>query len=602
MSHSLSEKWWQEATIYHIYPRSFRDSNGDGIGDLGGIIEKLPYLVNLGIDAIWMGPVFRSPQADNGYDVSDYRDIDPTFGTIGDMDKLIEVAGGYGVRVLLDLVLNHTSHMHPWFLESARSNENNYADYYIWRDSATDGGPPNDWQASFGGDAWSFCSARGQYYLHLFSPEQPDLNWANPQVRAELADVANFWIDRGAAGFRLDVINHISKADGLPDLQGKTPSGVYIDGPDTLRYLQEFRSSLKGNGDIVLVGETPGVTIDAARAYTDPCNSALDMVLVFDHVSIDHGPGGKWDPKEWEVPTLVHVTERLQDAFRRPRRPTLYISNHDQPRSVSRYGDDSHYRYASATAIAAYFYLQRGTPIVYQGDEIGMANYPIESPQDLADVESRNAFQELVDEFGLSAAEALARVRPVARDHGRTPMQWNAEPGAGFSCSESVQPWFPVNPDHIEWNVASQLENDETVLGFYKRLIRLQRASLFSQGDFQTLAYSEEAAAYVRRWEQQCAVVLVSFVGRCCELTLERGADPETGGTSAGEPQGGGALLTVRCSNYRRPAVSAIALPTARGRAPASVAMRPYECLVALNSVAQEQIGTKLGSPRWEVS
>lgn len=532
--------WWKEAVVYHIYPRSFYDSDGDGLGDLQGITERLTHIRDLGATAIWMGPVFRSPQVDNGYDIADYREIDPRFGNVEEMEQLIEVAHEKGIRVLLDLVFNHTSDEHRWFLQSRSEPDGEYGDYYIWRDPAEDGGPPNNWRSFFSVPAWSYVAERKQYYLHLFAPEQPDLNWEDPRVRAELAEVANFWLEKGVDGFRMDVINVISKMPGLPPMIDGERRGLYIDGPKVLPYLQEFRSRLYRNEEIVLVGETPGITQDAAKRYTNPENKALDMVLIFDHVMLDHGPGGRWDPRPLKVSKLRRVVTEWQSALASPAWPSSYLSNHDQPRVVSRYGDDREYRYQSATALATAFYLQRGTPIVYQGDEIAMANYPLRSPEEIADIETGNAYAYLVQEEGVAPAEAFRRVAGNARDHGRTPMQWNHGRHAGFTVGEG-EPWFPVNPDYTDWNVADQnrceptadpvTEAHRTVLCYFRALFRLRRETpVLRSGDFVPLSVAEEsdlfgfvrcspAGGCVGSGSDDRVIVLVNLSGSSAEWT-----------------------------------------------------------------------------------
>lgn len=481
--------WWKDAVIYHVYPRSFQDGNGDGVGDLAGITTRLPYIRDLGASAIWMGPVFSSPQVDNGYDISDYRTIDPLFGTREDMELLIERAHELDIRVLLDLVFNHTSDQHRWFIESRDNPGGPYGDWYIWRDA------PNNWQGFFSLPAWTWSPERGQYYLHLFTPEQPDLNWENPAVRKELAETANFWLDRGVDGFRLDVINVISKRTGLPSLPpGRAPNGYFIDGPSTAEWLREFRSRLRSDREIVLVGETPGVTPEAARRYTRPAvdprgaevPAALDMVLLFDHLAVDHGPEGRWDPRPLEIGALRDVVERWQRELAEPSWPSIYLSNHDQPRVVSRYGSETEFRYESATALATAFYLQRGTPIVYQGDEIAMRNYPLDRPDEIVDIESANAYRKLVEQHGLDSTVAFERVRREARDNGRTPMQWNTDAHAGFT---GATPWFPVNPDYIQWNVSTQMEQTQrSVLRYFCRLLSMRRElAVFRDGDFRMI-------------------------------------------------------------------------------------------------------------------
>lgn len=535
----MNRRWWHDTVIYHIYPRSFYDASGDGYGDLPGIIEKLPYLRDLGIGAIWMGPVFSSPQVDNGYDVSDYRTIDPLFGTNADMDRLIESADRHGIRVLLDLVFNHSSDRHPWFAASRSRPAGRYGDYYIWRDAAPDGSEPNAWRSAFGGSAWAWSEERRQYYLHLFAREQPDLNWENPAVRAELRDVANFWLDRGVAGFRMDVINFISKS-----------TDTFIDGPRFLEFIAEFRAGLRNGGEVLLVGETPGINAERAAAYTDPDARALDMALLFDHLRLDHGPGGRWDPVPWRHEDLRRNMEYEQRLLKRAW-PSIYLSNHDQPRIVSRYGNDQKYRYESATALATVFYLQRGTPILYQGDEIAMRNAPIEKATQIVDIESGNAYRELVQEKGVSPEEALRRVRHIARDNGRTPMQWSGADNAGFTPQGSTaSPWYPVNPDYPEWNVAAQ-DEPGTVRRYIRELLALRRDDvILRSGEFELLRQLEDSpvVAYRRRRTDGAVLVVANLSDHAVEYPSRNGL--------------------ILLSNYRDHPAKSTAL------------LRPWECRV----------------------
>ncbi len=522
----MERRWWHDAVIYHIYPRSFCDANGDGIGDLEGIIAKLPYLRDLGITAIWMGPIFRSPQVDNGYDVSDYRSVDPMFGTDQILDKLIERAHAHGIRVLLDLVFNHTSDRHEWFRSSvSRSAE--HEDYYIWRDPGADGGPPNDWQSWFSVPAWTWNEERGQYYLHLFAPEQPDLNWEDPRVRAELAKVTRYWVDRGVDGFRLDVINFISKAPGLPSLNGASPRGVYIDGPRVYEYLTELRAAARIDREIPLVGETPAVGVEEARAYTDPETGPLDMVLHFDHMEIGYGPHGRWDPQPWKVAAMRAVLEHQQEIFQ-PSWPSIYLSNHDQPRVVSRYGDDQRYRYESATALATAFFLLRGTPIVYQGDEIPMRNTPIDNVDQIADIETKNAYAALVA-GGVPRAEALARVAQNARDNSRTPFQWDGRHRTGgfILDDEDVSPWYPLNPDFTEWNAESSAQ---TTRAYFRRLFKLRAetsALLKGTVEFERLPESSTLLAYRRTEAGDTIHVVTNLSGETVDGSILPGETRE---------------------------------------------------------------------------
>jgi oligo-1,6-glucosidase len=523
----MGRRWWHDAVIYHIYPRSFHDADGDGIGDLEGIIEKLTYLRDLGISAIWMGPVFRSPQVDNGYDVSDYRSVDPIFGSDETIDRLIARAHSYGIRVLLDLVFNHTSDRHEWFVASA-ARRDEYDDFYIWRDPAPDGGPPNDWRSVFSVPAWTWNEERGQYYLHLFAPEQPDLNWDNARVRSELAAVARYWLDRGVDGFRLDVINFISKMPDLPSLDGASPRGVFIDGPNVERYLQEFRGAAAIDRDTLLVGETPGLSDEAARRYTDPTSGPLDMVLHFDHVELDHGPGGRWDPRPWRVAEMRAVLAHQQTLFA-DSWPSIYLSNHDQPRVVSRYGDDGEFRHESATALATAFFLLRGTPIVYQGDEIPMRNMPIDRVERIVDIETGNAYADLVA-HGVPSEDALRRVASSARDNARTPMQWNARDEVGGFVSpdagSGVTPWYPLNPDFRRWNVESRYD---TTVGCFRDLFQLRaeiRALRAGRVEMAKLDEESSLIAYRRVDDDDAIAVLVNLSGEIVEGAFPHG-DPD---------------------------------------------------------------------------
>jgi oligo-1,6-glucosidase len=492
-----SSLWWKDAVIYHVYPRSFRDSNRDGFGDLPGLVEKLDHLAWLGVDALWMGPIFRSPQVDNGYDISDYRDVDPLFGSLADLDHLISEAHRMGIRVLLDLVFNHSSTEHPWFQASRDDPDGEYGDYYHWADPAPDGGLPNNWRGFFSLPTWTWSEERGQYYMNLFAPEQADLNWANPRVRQEMADIANFWLDRGVDGFRMDVINLISKAHGYPSIpSGGHYRGYYIDGPDALGWIQQFRTRLRNPNDVLLVGEVFGTTPITLRRWTAEEHRALNMVISFEHVMVDYGPGGKWDPGVFRPSHLASVLSMQQEAFAGSSWPCPYAGNHDHPRAVSRFGDDAAFRYESAVAIATLFLLLRGTPIIYQGDEIGMRNYPFSTADEFRDVKSLNAFRALIAD-AVDPAEAFRRITAQARDHSRTPMQWSDAQSAGFT-DEGVTPWFPVNPDYQEWNVHAEralAENGESsVIGAYRRLLTLRRDhEVLRMGTCELLDFADES-------------------------------------------------------------------------------------------------------------
>jgi oligo-1,6-glucosidase len=470
--------WWKSAVVYQIYPRSFADSNGDGFGDLGGIIGRLDYLRALGVDVIWLSPIYRSPQADNGYDISDYRDIDPLFGSLAEFDALLAKVHDLGMKLVMDLVVNHTSDEHPWFVESRSSRDNPKRDWYIWRD-ARDGAEPNNWGSFFGGSAWAREQTTGQYYLHLFDRKQPDLNWENPEVRTAVHDAMGWWLDRGVDGFRMDVINFISKAEGLPDapaIPGQrfvSAMDEFVDGPHVHDYLAEMTSEVFGgrDGEFITVGEMPGVTTEQARLYTDPARRELNMVFQFEHVSVDHGPGGKFDYLGLDLVGLKKAIHRWQAALAETGWNSLYWNNHDQPRVVSRFGDDHpDYWAASAKALATVLHGMRGTPFVYQGEELGMTNYPFRNPQDHKDIEALSYYHSVLVTGGDEGA-ALAGLAKMSRDNARTPMQWDAGPNAGFTTGH---PWLPVNPNYTWLNAAAQINAAGAVFAHYQALIRLR--------------------------------------------------------------------------------------------------------------------------------
>lgn len=521
------EPWWKGAVVYQIYPRSFADGNGDGIGDLRGIIDRIDHLVRLGIDVVWLSPVYASPQDDNGYDISDYFAVHPAFGTLDDLDELIAVLHHHGIRLVMDLVVNHTSDEHAWFQESRSSLDNPKRDWYIWRDPR-DGGAPNNWGSFFSGPAWDLDPATGQYYLHLFSPKQPDLNWDNPAVRSEIYRMMNWWLDRGVDGFRMDVISFISKPEGLPDgVDAGSGWGdgmaLYGSGPRIHEYLQEMhREVFEGRPeDVLTVGEMVDVTPELARLYTDPSRRELDMVFHFHHVGLDHGPGGKFTPGQLDLVALKEVLARWQDELADVGWNSLYWNNHDQPRVVSRFGDDGRYWYESATALATVLHLLRGTPYIYQGEEIGMTNMPFESIDELRDVESLNYYREAIDDRDLSNAAAVLRaIATASRDNARTPMQWDASPGAGFSAGE---PWIGVNANHAWLNAASQYERDRSVFAWYRRLIDLRHTErVVVAGRFRLLLPDDpQVFAYTRTTPETEMLVVANLTGDPAPLPRE---------------------------------------------------------------------------------
>ena len=500
------QDWWKEAVIYQIYPKSFQDSNGDGIGDLPGITSRLDYLHKLGVDALWLCPVLASPQVDNGYDVSDYRSIDPMFGTMEDMRTLIREAKARGIGILMDLVLNHTSDQHRWFQQACQGRDNPYHDYYIWRDGAP-GALPNDMRAAFGGPAWTYVPALGQYYFHQFAPQQPDLNWANPAVRQELYAMIRFWMDQGVEGFRLDVIDQIAKE---PDRK------ITANGPRLMELLRELNRETWGGKNLVTVGEAWGADIPRARQYSAPDGSVFSMVFQFEQMCLDH-EADKWVPKAMALPELKASIARWQQGLHGCGWNSLFWDNHDLPRIVSRWGDDGACRADSAKALAVALHGLQGTPYIYQGEELGMTNapYPVE---ELRDLESINAYNEMVEQ-GMSESDALAAIHRMMRDNARTPMQWTAGPHAGFTDGD---PWMMVNPNYTEINAAAALADPDSVFYTYQKLIALRKAHrVFAEGDFTLLCPEDEQVfAYLRRGAGQEMLVAVNLSGRSAPFDL----------------------------------------------------------------------------------
>ncbi|AKT51968.1 alpha-glucosidase [Arsenicicoccus sp. oral taxon 190] len=508
----LPGDWWKDAVVYQVYPKSFQDSDGDGIGDLRGIIDRLDHLQRLGVDVIWLSPVYRSPMDDNGYDISDYEDVDPVFGTMADLTELVERAHDAGIRLVMDLVVNHTSDEHPWFVESRSSRESPKRDWYLWRDE------PNNWESFFSGSAWAFDEATGQYYLHLFSRKQPDLNWDNPEVRQAVCAMMRRWMDRGIDGFRMDVINLISKTPGLPD--GEQAEGAELGngfplvacGPRLEDYLQEMHREVFADHPraYLTVGEMPGVTIEQARDYTDPARREVDMVFQFEHVDLDGGPGGKFDVQPLTMPRVRQSLMAWQVGLAETGWNSLYWDNHDQPRAVSRFGDDDPvWRVRSAKTLATVLHLLRGTPYVYQGEELGMTNMPFAGLEDLRDIESLNYYR-AARERGVAPEVLLAGIRAKGRDNARTPVQWDGSPHAGFTTGT---PWIAVNPNHVEINAAAQVEDPESVFAHYRRLIALRHTEpVVSRGGIEPVAMEHpDLWAYTRSSDGTQLLVLASF-------------------------------------------------------------------------------------------
>lgn len=517
----MKQDWWKKAVVYQIYPRSFMDSNGDGIGDLGGITERLEYLQELGVDVIWLSPIYRSPNVDNGYDISDYQEIMEDFGTMEDFDQMIQKAHSLGLKIMMDLAVNHTSDQHFWFQESRKGAgaENPYRDYYIWRDGQADGMPPNNWGSVFGGSAWEYDEARGQYYLHLFAPEQPDLNWENPDVRREIYQMMNWWLEKGIDGFRMDVISMISKVPGLPD--GEKGEGLYgngepfyTNGPRVHEFLQEMNQKVFSLRPLITVGETPGASVEDAMAYAGKDTHELNMVFQFEHVNGDPDhPGryGKWDQKKIPLTTLKKIFSKWQTGLEKKAWNSLYLSNHDQPRSVSRFGDDRpEYRVLSAKMLAACLHMMKGTPYIYQGEELGMTNGVFQTLEDFRDVEALNAFRELTGPCKEAPETVLGYLKTIGRDNARTPMQWDSLPNAGFTTGT---PWIGVNPNYKEINARTQLEDPDSVFQYYKKLIQLRHTmDVAVHGVYELLEPEDEKLfVYLRTLEQEQLMVVCNF-------------------------------------------------------------------------------------------
>ncbi len=519
----MHRTWWKEAVIYQIYPRSFMDSNGDGIGDLQGIISRLDYLKYLGIDVIWLSPVYKSPNDDNGYDISDYQDIMDEFGTMADFDELLSAAHERGIKIVMDLVVNHTSDEHRWFVESRKSTDNEYRDYYIWREGKDAQTPPNNWGSCFGGSAWQYDETTGMYYLHLFSRKQPDLNWDNQKVRQEVFDMMTWWCDKGIDGFRMDVISMISKTPEMPDGEVQDLYGDYgpycVHGPNVHRYLQEMNEKVLSRYDIMTVGETPGVTTELAKQYAGENTHELNMVFQFEHVEGD-GRYGKWTDEKIPLTTLKKILSRWQTQLYDQAWNSLFWDNHDQPRAVSRFGDDRpQYREASAKMLATCLHMLQGTPYIYQGEELGMTNYPFAGPDDFRDIESINAYREWCSDGPLSHEVFWPCITFKSRDNARTPMQWDDSAQAGFTAGT---PWIAVNPNYKEINAKAETADPGSVFHYYRKLIALRKENpIMVYGKYEALLEdNEELFVYTRTLEQEKLLVVCSFCDHETTFTI----------------------------------------------------------------------------------
>ena len=520
---TVEKAWWKEAVVYQIYPRSFMDSNGDGVGDLNGITSRLDYLKELGVDVIWLSPVYQSPNDDNGYDISDYQAIMKEFGTMEDFDRMLAGIHARGMKLVMDLVVNHTSDEHAWFVESRRGKENPYRDYYIWREGK-DGKEPNNWGSAFSGSAWQYDETTQMYYLHLFSKKQPDLNWDNPKVRGEVFSMMNWWCEKGIDGFRMDVISLISKEDGLPDGQS-VPGMEYspipcANGPHVHEYLREMNREVLSKYDLITVGECAGVTIEEAKKYASLDGSELNMVFQFDHVGIGDREYGKWTDRRVDLVELKKVLDGWQTGLAGQAWNSLYFSNHDQPRSLSRFGDDrEEYRAVSAKMLATCLHMMQGTPYVYQGEELGMTNCPFAAIDDVRDIESINAYREMTESGKITPDDMMRYIRLRGRDNARTPMQWDDGENAGFTDGT---PWIMVNPNYKEINAKQQTADPDSVFHYYKKLIALRKAEpVIVYGSYEPYRQDDENLyMYIRRQEDVRLFVVCNFTDREQTVTL----------------------------------------------------------------------------------
>lgn len=521
----MEKRWWKESVVYQIYPRSFCDSNGDGIGDLNGITGKLDYLKELGIDVIWLSPVYKSPNDDNGYDISDYQAIMDEFGTMEDFDRMLATAHEKGIKIMMDLVVNHTSDEHKWFIESRKSTDNPYRDYYIWRPAKEDGSLPNNWGSCFSGPAWEYDKTTDMYFLHLFSKKQPDLNWDNPAVRQDVFDMMNWWLKKGVDGFRMDVISLISKEPGLPDkepgINGYATFNVSANGPHVHEYLQEMRQKALNNADTITVGECSGVTLEEAKKYARSDEKELNMVFQFEHMDVDSDEkAGKWTTRKMDLRDLKKILTRWQKGLQDIAWNSLYWENHDQPRSVSRFGNDSdEYREISAKMLATCIHMMQGTPYVYQGEELGMTNCPFNTLDNFRDLESINAFHELTEQGKMTEEDMMAAISYKGRDNARTPMQWDDSAYAGFS---TANPWIMVNPNYTKINAKDQVNREDSVFKYYQKLIKLRHESeLIVYGTYDLILDDDkDIYAYIRTLGDEKLIVYCNFSENTREVEL----------------------------------------------------------------------------------
>lgn len=564
----MDKKWWKESVVYQIYPRSFCDSNGDGIGDIKGITSRLDYLKELGVDVIWLSPVYQSPNDDNGYDISDYQAIMEEFGTMEDFDEMLAAAHERGIKLVMDLVVNHTSDEHRWFVESRKSVDNPYRDYYIWR-PAKDGKEPNNWGSCFSGSAWELDPETDMYYLHLFSKKQPDLNWDNPTVRDEVFRMMNWWLDKGVDGFRMDVISLISKKpdlpDGVPGINGYASFNEPANGPHVHEYLQEMREKVLNRADTITVGECSGVTLEEAKKYARSDGKELNMVFQFEHMDVDADGANKWSDKKMDLRDLKEVLTKWQKGLEDIAWNSLFWENHDQPRCVSRFGNDGKYREASAKMLATCLYMMQGTPYIYQGQELGMTNVPFENIEDFRDLDSINAYYELTGQGVFTKEEMMRFLRYKSRDNARTPFQWNDKENAGFT---SGTPWIMVNPNYKEINAEEQMSREDSVFRYFQKLIRLRKEhEVIVYGTYDLLLPdSKEIYAYTRSLGEKKLLVVCSFFAEQTEfempeeflqgeILIHNYAGSGTGGLSSPEGKNAGLCRNMTLKPYEAIAV-----------------------------------------------
>ena len=545
----MNKKWWKESIVYQIYPRSYKDTNNDGIGDLLGIIENLDYIKDLGVNVIWLGPIYNSPNDDNGYDISDYRNIMPEFGTMEQFDKLLDEMHKRDLKLVMDLVVNHSSDEHKWFERSKESRDNEYSEYYIWRDPKVgingEKMPPNNWLSFFSGSAWEYCDKRDQYYLHLFSKKQPDLNWENEVVRKEVYDIMKFWLNKGIDGFRMDVINLISKVQGLPDGQGHDGligAENFFNGPRFHEFMDEMNKEVLSKYDCMTVGETPGADpVEALRTVGED-RKELNMLFQFEHMGIDSQPQGKWWSKEWTLQDLKENVRRWQYVFENGGWNSNYLMNHDQPRAVSRFGNDNKYRKESAKMLATFTMCLPGTPYVYQGEEIGMTNVNFNNMSEIKDIESINYYNEQINK-GVSDEVLMTQIRRIGRDNSRTPMQWDKSDNAGFT---NGIPWIKINENYTEINVEESQNDENSILNYYKKLTRLRRSNeALNYGEFsEVFDEDNQVFGFYRTYNNENILVLLNFSDRNTDINVVSEIDSLSNGN-----------YEILLSNYNRTSV-----------------------------------------------